>query len=193
MLNRLRHSPKVKKILIAVLLFVSFYGLAIVILRAIGLENLQGAIQHLGIWAPVAFVLLCTVSMILAPLSSSSVFVTGGVLFGQQIGFLLSLLASVIGCCVNFWISRKLGRRVAARFIGHSSLDDLDRFTQRLNSHHGIMFMILVLPISQDLLSYAVGLTKVKFWKFFVALVISGIAVVGAYVYLGSGLLEALL
>jgi len=193
MQNRLRINAKFKKLLIAMGLFLGFYGLAVLVLRAIGLENLQSVIQQLGIWGPVAFVALCTVSMIVAPLSSSSIFVTGGVLFGQQIGFLLSLLASVLGCCVNFWISRKLGRKVAARFIGKNSLDDLDHFTSRLNSHHGIVFMILVLPISQDLLSYAVGLTKVKFWKFFVALVISGIAVVAAYVYLGSGLLEALI
>lgn len=193
MQNRLRITPKFKKLLVTILLLIGFYGIAVLLLRAIGLENLQNAIQQLGIWAPLAFVLLCSISMILAPLSSSSVFVTGGVLFGQQIGFVLSFLASVIGCCINFWISRKLGRKVAARFIGRNSLDDLDRFTNRLNSHHGILFMILVLPISQDLLSYAVGLTRVKFWQFFVALVISGMVVVGAYVYFGSSLLKVLI
>lgn len=193
MQNRFRLSTKLKKLLIPTLMFISFYALAVLSLRAIGLENLHSAIQQLGMWAPIAFVSLCTFSMILAPLSSSSVFITGGVLFGQQIGFLLSLLASVMGCCVNFWISRKLGRKVAARFIGKDSLEDLDRFTNRLNSQQGIFLMILVMPISQDLISYAVGLTKVKFWKFFVALVVSGIVVVGAYVYFGSGILEALI
>jgi uncharacterized membrane protein YdjX (TVP38/TMEM64 family) len=198
MRNLLRMSPKFKpfkfkKLLVAILLFISFYGLAVLLLRAIGVENLQTAIQQLGIWAPIAFVLLCSISMILAPLSSSSMFVTGGLLFGPQIGFALSLFASVVGCCVNFWIARKLGRSVVNRVISRNSLDDLDRLTSRLNSHHSILFMILVLPISQDLLSYAVGLTRVQFWQFFVALVISGIAVVGAYVYFGSGLLEALI
>lgn len=190
--NRFRLNSRLKKILMALLIVVALYALAILVLRAIGIDTLHQTIKQLGIWAPIAFLVLCTISMILAPLSSSSVFVTGGVLFGQQIGFMLSFLATVIGCCVNFWISRKLGRKVAARFIGKSSLDDLDRFTHRLNSHHGILFMMLIMPISQDLVSYAVGLTKVRFWKFFVALVISGIAVVGAYVYLGSGILEAL-
>ncbi|MDX2244261.1 MAG: VTT domain-containing protein [Leptolyngbyaceae cyanobacterium bins.302] len=193
MRNRWQISPELKKLLVALLLIVALYALAIFTLRAIGLDNVHQFIQQLGVWAPIAFVILCTISMIFAPLSASSMFVTGGVLFGQQIGFLLSFVASVMGCCINFWISRKLGRKVAARFIGHSSLDNLDRFTERLNKHHSVLVLMVIMPISQDLISYAVGLTKVRFWQFFVALVVSGAVVVGAYIYFGSGILEALL
>lgn len=193
MQNYLRINPKLKKILVACLLLIAIYGLVVLGLRAIGLDQVQTGIKQLGLWAPVAFVLLCTLSMVFAPLSSSSMFVASGVLFGQQSGFVLSFLSSVIGCCINFWISRKLGRRVAARFIGPNHLDHLDRFTHRLNTHHGILFLIVILPISQDMLSYAVGLTKIRFWQFFVALFVSGLAVVGAAVYFGSGIIEALM
>lgn len=193
MQNRWQISSKLKKLLVAFLLVVAVYALAVLTLRAIGLENVHQFIQQLGVWGPIAFVMLGTLSMVFAPLSASSMFVTGGLLFGQQIGFLLSFFAAVMGCCINFWISRKLGRKVAARLIGQDSLKSLDRFTKRLNSHHGILVLMVILPISQDLVSYAVGLTKIRFWQFFIALVVSGAVVTGAYVYFGSGILEALL
>ncbi|MDX2232095.1 MAG: VTT domain-containing protein [Leptolyngbyaceae cyanobacterium bins.349] len=193
MQNRWRVNSRVKQWLIAFLVVIGVYALMVVVLRAIGLDTIHQTIGQMGIWAPLAFVVVCTFSVIVAPISSSSIFVTSGILFGQHIGFLLSVLASTVGCCTNFWISRKLGRKVAARLIGHNSLDDLDRFTNRLNSHHSILFMILVMPISQDVVSYAVGLTKVRFWQFLLALAISGPIVIAAYVYLGGGLLEALI
>lgn len=191
MQNRWRVN-RFKKLLLAVLVVVVAYVGVVLALRAIGLDNVHLAIKQMGVGAPVAFLLLCTLSIVIAPISSSSLFVTGGVLFGQNLGFLLSFLSSLLGCCINFWISRKLGRQVATRLIGHESLVVLDRFTQRLNSHHGILFMILVIPLSQDIVSYAVGLTNVKFWQFFVALLVSGAAATAVYVYFGSGILEML-
>ncbi|NJR50684.1 MAG: VTT domain-containing protein [Leptolyngbyaceae cyanobacterium CSU_1_3] len=98
--------------------------------------------------------------------------------------------ASIIGCSVNFWISRTLGRQIAERLVGKTDLEQLDRFIDRLSAHQSIFYIILLMPLSQDIVSYAVGLTRVNYWRFLVALIVSAIAVVAAYVYLGSSLLE---
>lgn len=189
----MRINPKFRRVLLAVLSIVGIYVLMIAVLKAIGLENVHRSIEQMGVWSPIVFLLICTASMVIAPLSAGSVFVTGGLLFGKPIGFLLSFIGSTLGCTINFWISRLWGRKVVSRFVGSSSLEDLDNFTKRLQDHHGILFMTLVMPLAQDLISYAIGLIQVKFWHFFVSMLISGIFVVGAYVYFGSSLLEALL
>lgn len=189
----MRISSRFKKALLAVLFVVGIYALMVVTLKAIGLENVHRSIQQMGMWSPIVFLLICTASMVIAPLSAGSIFVTGGLLFGKPIGFLLSLLGSVLGCTINFWISRLWGRKVVARLVGKSSLEDLDNFTHRLNNRHSILFMTLVMPIAQDMLSYAIGLTQVKFWHFFISMLIGGIAVVAVYIYFGSSLLEALI
>lgn len=182
-----------KKLLTALTIVLAIYiGMALA-LQAIGLENAQAFIRQRGWWAPIIFMLLCAASLIIAPLSGSSLFVLGGALFGKEVAWLLSWLASIVGCSTNFWISRKLGRRVVGRFIGQDNLDELDRFTQRLRGHRDILGMLVIMPLSQDIVSYAVGLTRIPFIRFLVALTISGAVVVAAYIYLGTSILEALI
>lgn len=193
MQNRLRINPKFTKVATVFLGVIALYFGMIVVLRMLGLDTVKDSIHSLGIWSPIAFVLICILSNVFAPLSGSSIFVTGGLVFGRHSGFLLSLFAAVLGCCINFWIARRFGRKVASRLIGKGSLQKLDRFTARLNSHHSILMMIVIMLLAQDLVSYAIGLTKVKFPYFFIALVISGAAIVGTYVYLGSEVIERLL
>nr|WP_242025335.1 VTT domain-containing protein [Leptolyngbya sp. FACHB-36] len=173
-------------------LVVLYVGMALV-LRAIGLENAQNSIKQAGVLAPILFILISAVSLIIAPLSGSSIFIIGGAVFGKETAFFLSWIASTLGCSLNFWISRKFGRRVAARLIGKTSLVELDRFMQRLKRQREILYMILLMPIAQDIVSYAVGLTNVKYTHFLIALVISGAGIVAAYIYLGTSLLETLI
>jgi uncharacterized membrane protein YdjX (TVP38/TMEM64 family) len=189
----MRLNPQLKKVLLGLLFVAVIYALMALALRAIGLENAQNFIRKTGNWAPLIFVVLCAISLILAPLSGSSLFVAGGALFGRETGFILSYIATLAGCSINYWISRRFGRGVASRFIGKKNLDELDDFIKRLKSHHSIFYMILIMPLSQDIVSYAVGLTKIKYTHFLIALVISGAVVVSAYIYLGSSLLEALI
>lgn len=185
-------SFPIRKLLLALLVLASTYVIMALALRAIGLENAHRLIAQAGPLAPLIFIPLCAVSLIVAPLSGSSLYVLGGALFGKGYGFVLSLIATQIGCNANFWISRKFGRKVAARFIGHSHMDELDQMIQRIKSHHSIFYMAVIMPLSQDVVSYAAGLTKLRYRDFFLALAISAPVIVGAYIFLGTSLLEAL-
>lgn len=186
-------SKWLKQALLALLVFTLIYAAMVLLLRAIGLETAQDKIHQAGVYAPILFVVLCALGLIVAPLSSSSLFVAGGAVFGKETAFLLSFLGTLIGCNVNFWISRKFGRRMASRFIGASNLEALDRSIQRLKAHHSIFYITLMMPLSQDIVSYAVGLTRIQYTHFLVALTIAGVVTVGAYVYIGSSLLEWML
>lgn len=183
----------VHKLLLALLFLAITYVVMALALRAVGLDNAQQYIARAGVWAPVVFILISASSLILAPLSGSSVYIIGGALFGKGVAFFLSLIATLIGCNTNFWISRQFGRRVAARFIGHSSMDELDQFTQRIKSHHSVIYMTVMMPLAQDIVSYAVGLTKVPYVQFLIALILSAPVVVGFYIFLGTSLLEFLI
>jgi uncharacterized membrane protein YdjX (TVP38/TMEM64 family) len=181
---------KYRRLLGALAIVIALYVTMALALQAIGLENAQHYIRGTGWRAPIIFTLLCTVSLIAAPLSSSSLFVVGGALFGKDMAWTLSWYASILGCSINFWLSRKFGRTVVSRFIGQGNLDELDRFTQQFQGHRDILGMIVLMPLSQDIVSYAVGLTRIPYLRFFVALSISGALIVAAYIYLGTSLLE---
>jgi len=189
----MRISPRLRKILLGLLLVVAIYiGMAL-LLKAIGLENAQNLVQQAGVLAPVLFIVLCAASLIIAPLSGSSLYVLGGVLFGKEAGFWLSYGASVLGCSSNFWISRQLGRQAVTRFVGKKHLDELDKFIGNLKSHQSIFYIALTMPLAQDIVSYAVGLTAVKYRHFLIALLPTAALIVAAYIYLGTSILETLI
>ncbi len=189
----MKRTERLKQILLVILGFVTIYAVMVLLLRMVGLEQAQQFIREAGPWAPLLFVVLCAVSLMIAPLSGSSLFIVGGTLFGREKAFLLSLIGSLIGCSLNFWISKKLGRQVVGQLVGHDSLTELDRLTGQINGHRGVFYLMLILPISQDIVSYAAGLTPISYSRFMIALIVSATLVVAAYIYLGSSLLEALL
>jgi uncharacterized membrane protein YdjX (TVP38/TMEM64 family) len=188
----MRINSQFKKLLIAALLFAIAYLIMILVLREVGLENTHTWIKKTGVWAPILFVIICSGSLVIAPLSGSSLFIVGGALFGKEMSFILSFISNILGCNINFWISRKLGQKAAIHLIGKSNLQGLNGFLSQLKGHHSIAYMTLIMPLSQDIVSYAIGLTDVKYWQFFIALSVSSLAIVATYIYLGTSLLETL-
>ncbi len=186
----MQFTSKLKNILLAIVFMGIFYLIMALALQTIGLGNAQLFVKQTGVWAPIVFVALCAASLIIAPLSGSSLFVVGGTLFGKHNAFLLSYIASIIGCSANFWISRKLGRKIAQRFIGKPNLEELDKFINKFKGSRSILYMVMVMPFSQDIVSYAIGLTKIKYTYFLIALILSSTIVISGYVYIGSSLLE---
>lgn len=191
-MRTMRRTDLLPKVLLVLLSFALFFIAMILLLRLIGLENVHQLVQNAGIWAPLLFIILCSFSLIIAPLSGSSLFIVGGALFGKENGFFLSLIASILGCSINFWIAKKLGRTVVLRLIGRNNFKQLDRFTGQVKGNRGIVYLALIMLLSQDLLSYAAGLTPISYRRFLVALLLSGTIAVATYIYLGSSLLEAL-
>lgn len=189
----MRRTQLLQQILLVLLGFALIYAVMILLFRAVGLDNAHQLIARSGGWAPAIFIVLCSISLVVAPLSGSSLFIAGGALFGKELGFFLSLIASVLGCSVNFWISKQFGRSIVSYLIGKNNLKKLDRFTRRIRGDYGIFYLALIMPLSQDIVSYAAGLTPISYRRFLVALIFSGVVVIAVYIYLGSSLLEALI
>ncbi|MEN9218036.1 MAG: VTT domain-containing protein [Gloeomargarita sp. DG_2_bins_126] len=178
------------RILGAVVVVVGFYALAVLALRWVGITPAREWLAQWGMFSWLIFIGLSAASLILAPLSGSSLYVLGGTLFGQNLAFLLSVTATLIGCSVNFWLARCWGRRLVLRLVGAAQVETLDRWFMDLQSHHSIFYMFLVMHLSQDIVSYALGLTRIDYRDFLIALSLSALTIVGFYIYLGSGVLN---
>ncbi len=179
-----------RRVLGAVVVVVGFYALAVLALRWVGIAPAREWLAQWGMFSWLVFIGLAAVSLILAPLSGSSLYVVGGTLFGQNLAFLLSVIATLIGCSVNFWLARWWGRRLVLRLVGAAQVATLDRWFMDLQSHHSIFYMFLVMHLSQDIVSYALGLTRIDYRDFLIALSLSALTIVGFYIYLGSGVLN---
>ncbi|MFA5933285.1 MAG: VTT domain-containing protein [Microgenomates group bacterium] len=129
-------------------------------------ENIQKMIIEAGIFAPIVYVMFTLITYIIAPLSTTPLIFVGFRMFGQEI-IVWHMLATVLASVTNFWIARKLGRGLVIRLVGKSAINQIDK----LAGEYGLQ-TLFVLRVFQggihDFISYAAGLTSIKFWPYFI-------------------------
>ena len=160
---------KLYVVLVTVLLFVILFLLS----QLIPQETLRTLIDRAGAFGPAVVILLALTAYIIAPLSSSPIILVGYYAYGQDVIWLISL-AALISFATNFFIARRFGRTLAERFAGPENLKKVDRLAGRYG-----LFILFFLRIFQgaihDVISYAAGLTSMKFSAYFI---VSAVALV---------------
>lgn len=145
-------------------------------------ERIQRAVDGAGAWAPAVYVVFLLAQAVVAPLPAPAVAVVGGYTFGVVEGFLLTWLGCVVGGVVSFGISRLFGRRFV---VASGRLGGLDRYVEE---HGGVMIFVLrLIPlVSFDVISYAAGLSGIRFRTFLAATALGMVPGTFAFVYLGG-------
>jgi len=153
-------------------------------------ENFQVNMQKLGLWAPVIFVGCYALSIML--FIPASVFTSlGGIIFGPWLGLLLNIIGANIGGVIAFFMARYLLRGVTEKILqkGH-----FKKFDDKVEEHGFAIIMYLRLMFMPfTYLSFAVGLSKIKFKNFFwatLAGVVPGLIVI---TFLAAAVKELLL
>lgn len=146
----------------AILLFVVFYLLSI----SFSQEQIRGFITKFGPFGPFILIILILLTHIIAPLSGSPFFFVGFLIFGK-ITIIYITLATIFSSIINFWIARKWGRQIAEKFLGKHNMSKIDRLSE--NYGLGMMFILRIFQGGiDDLISYAAGLTDMKFIPYFI-------------------------
>lgn len=129
-------------------------------------EEIVSVIRGAGFWAPVLYVLIMASTFVIAPLSGTPVFFAGYMIFENMVqvyGYFAALLAATI----NFWIARKWGRDLVQKLVGKKNIAKVDQFTQ----DYGIKSLIFLRFFQghlHDFISYAYGLTNIKYLTFMI-------------------------
>ncbi len=111
-----------------------------------------------GVWAPLAFVAISFVQVVIAPIPGQFIGVAGGYLFGLWGGLLYGLIGTTLGAGLNMWLGRRFGRPLVARLAGEVALMRFDSFAGRRGPL--FFFLVFLLPfVPDDLACYAVGLS----------------------------------
>jgi uncharacterized membrane protein YdjX (TVP38/TMEM64 family) len=117
---------------------------------------LQGA----GWWAPLAFILLRVVAIMVTVVLNAPLDIAGGALFGPFWGTVYSLLGSEAGAIVCFLLARYLGREAITRLL-HRDITFCDRIADR-HLAFVVLFARLEPIFSFALVSYGAGLTRMS-------------------------------
>lgn len=158
------------------------------LLQGIGLERLQTAIVQAGPLAPILYIVVRAATFIAAPLSSGPIQFAAGALFGLIPGTLYSLAGEVLGGTANFWIARLLGRPVIARLVGQSGMQRIEGLYQRVGEAWTLVYARLFFFAFYDFVSYAAGLTPIRYRTFLLVTAIAGIIPTFAAVAVGTTL-----
>lgn len=125
---------------------------------------IQDYFEGWGKAAPLVYVVIVVVEVVVAPIPGTLLYVPGGLVFGWLLGGVTSLAGNVIGAGICCALSRSLGRPFLERFVPADSLRKYDRILSR-----NALWVVLLLRInpltSSDLVSYAAGLTSMSTWR----------------------------
>jgi uncharacterized membrane protein YdjX (TVP38/TMEM64 family) len=121
---------------------------------------------------------------LVAPVPSFLITFANGLAFGVFWGWVLSVFGHVLAASVCFGISRALGRVPVEVLVGRAGLESADRWFARWGVY--AVFAGRLLPgVAFDAISYAAGLTNMRYRSFLVATTLGIVPQTFLYSYLG--------
>ena len=141
-------------------------------------------LASLGSWAPVVFIGLMVLAVVVSPIPSLPLDIAAGIAFGPFWGMVYAVTGAEIGAILSFLIGRALGREVLGRLFKTNVT-----FCEKCSDHHllGLVFVARLLPIfSFDIISYGAGLTKMSLKAFAIATLFGMLPPTFALTYLGG-------
>ena len=136
-------------------------------LEQFDIQALSDWVRDQGLTGMLLYVLAYTIRpLVFFPASLLTIF--GGYTYGPWLGTLLDVIGAGTGGLLSFWIARLLGRRGVEKLIGKGKLNVLD---ERIATNGFLVVLVVrLIPLFPfDAISYASGLSKIRFKQFAIA------------------------
>ena len=125
---------------------------------------LRQFVDGYGILAPLVFVAIQAIQVVVAPIPGQVTAFASGYLFGSVFGTVYSLVGVTIGSAVAFWLSRRYGRPFVASVVRDDLLARFDAFVDEAGAVS--LFVIFLVPgLPDDVICFVGGLTDIDLPK----------------------------
>jgi uncharacterized membrane protein YdjX (TVP38/TMEM64 family) len=132
-------------------------------------EPLRMWLLSFGAWAPLVSVLLQVATSVFPPGPSFLLALANPLIFGPFRGALLTLGSAVLAAGICFGLARVLGRPWVSHVVSPEKLARMDGFMAR-NGIFAVFLGRLIPFINPDLVSYAAGVTGIRWGPFLLAM-----------------------
>jgi len=152
-------------------------------------QFITNCLQQFG----VPFGILLIISESIIPALPLGVFIAFNMIaFGGVIGFLLSWIATCIGCYLSYFFFSKLFSKMILN--NSKKKEKLDKIVKKMqNIEFSKLVLIIALPFTPAfLVNIACGLVKVNLKKFMTAILIGKISIVYFWGFIGKSVLESI-
>ena len=120
-----------------------------------------------GAWAPLLFLLLQIVQVVIPILPGGISCLIGVLLFGPYLGFFYNYVGICLGSMLAFEIAKSYGRPVLTRFFPESLIEKYDSWTGPDRHFDRWFALAILLPVApDDFLCYLAGTTRLSWGRF---------------------------
>ena len=126
---------------------------------------LKHTLREWGVLAPVIFIGLQALQVIIAPIPGELTGILGGYLFGQWVGLLYSTIGLTLGSVAAFAVGRWLGARYVQRLVSPEIWHKMGFIVEAEGAI--LCFIVFLIPgLPKDMICYLFGLSPMPFWVF---------------------------
>lgn len=193
-MNKKRPTNKQKIIVsIALLLLIAIFVVAYFILKNNGwldmftsADKLHTYIESFGVKAPLVFMGLQVLQVIISPIPGNLTTLAGAILFGFSNGFWYSFIAIYLGSVIAFALARLFGKPLVIRLVGENITH---KYLAVMSSRQKVVliFMFLLPFFPDDALCLIAGISGVSWPFFLIALALARPAGILFSALVGSG------
>jgi uncharacterized membrane protein YdjX (TVP38/TMEM64 family) len=130
-------------------------------------QHMRTYLKAWGAWAPLVFIALQALQVVVAPIPGELTGVVGGFLFGTWRAVAYSSLGLTLGSAIAFLLARLIGLPFVKLFVPRGYVEKLD-FLGQPKGEIAIWALFIVPGFPKDVLSYLLGLTPLPFLKFII-------------------------
>jgi uncharacterized membrane protein YdjX (TVP38/TMEM64 family) len=126
---------------------------------------LKRTLRDWGMLAPLLFIVLQAMQVVLSPIPGEATGFLGGFLFGEWLGFLYSSIGLTAGSVVAFMIGRWLGAHFVRNLVSKETWNKLGFIVEAEGSI--LCFIVYLIPgLPKDIVCYLFGISPMPLWVF---------------------------
>ena len=124
---------------------------------------LKQTLRQWGVLAPLVFIGLQALQVIISPIPGEATGFLGGYLFGEWLGLIYSTIGLTLGSVVAFWIGRWLGEHYVRNLVSKETWARLGFIVEAEGAI--LCFIIFVIPgLPKDMMCYLFGISPMPLW-----------------------------
>lgn len=191
-----KHRIRWKTVLLSVTVVLLIVALSIAMIpvaRFLSTQEGQAVVtekmQNFGVFAPIVFVALQVIQVVIAVIPGGPVPIIGGALFGEFGALALCLAGFFLGTALVYYLVQWIGRPLVDRFVSEKHFQKFD-FLQEGKRLELLVFLVFLLPgLPKDALTYLVSFnSKIKPMRLFVLTTLGRTPATVLTVFMGRGI-----
>ncbi len=150
------------------------------------IEKIKQMIVNSGGFGYFIFCFVIIIQVIFLPIPAILLYLVGISLYGPFTAFVLCYMSTIIGSAINFFLGKLFGKKVITWCIGEELTI---RYRKLLNTKGTVLFVIMqILPFfPDDILCMIIGMSTMRFFTFFVIMVLVKPIYIGIVCFFGTG------